>query len=98
MLAWPGLRKNDVLVDLFCGVGSIGISLARMHQETKRALAHLRGFEVYNQSVFNARANAKILGLKHKTYTFKSADLTQPKLGIPEKADVVIAGTLNPKP
>lgn len=88
------LRKNDTLVDMFCGVGTLGIACAVRLLKGKRLLQMLSGFDIYNQATLNAKANAKILGLKNKTYRFKAGDLTQPTLGATELADVIIAGKM----
>lgn len=87
------LKKRDKLLDLFCGVGLLGISLALRMKAAKQDLSHLEGYEVYNQATDNARTNAGFLGLpKKKVTTFKSRDLSQPTLGARTNCDVAICG------
>lgn len=88
------LRTNDLLVDLYCGVGMLGVSAAARQQEKKKPLRLLYGYDIYNQAIQNARANSRISGLKHKTYQFRSGDLSQPTLGAPSEVDVIFAGRI----
>lgn len=48
-----GLAKSETLVDLYCGVGTIGLTMAHQVKE-------LVGIEIVPQAVENARQNAKI--------------------------------------
>ena len=73
----------------------MGLSLATRMKERKQPLKSLLGYEVYNQSVNDARSNATALGLGKKQASFKSADLSQPTLGVKIHCDVVICGALS---
>lgn len=52
------LSKDDVLLDLYCGVGTIGLTLADSVKE-------LYGIEIVEQAVENAKLNAKINGVEN---------------------------------
>jgi len=86
------LRGGDTLTDLFCGVGLLGVSLAKRMMDDRQHLKFLYGYEVYNQAVANARTNATHAGLRKGNFQIKSADLSQPTLGVPINTDVVICG------
>ncbi len=60
-LAAPGER--DVLLDLYCGAGTIGLSIART-----RPLAAMIGVEVIPEAVADAGENARQLGLQNCTF------------------------------
>lgn len=83
-------------MDLFCGAGLLAVSCAKRMLDAKTPLKHVYGYEVYNQAVANARTNAVAVGMNKKNFLFKSADLSQPTLGVPIKGDVVICGRLPP--
>lgn len=55
------LQGNEVLLDLYCGAGTIGLSMAR---RVKR----LVGVEVVAPAVENARNNARINGIDNATF------------------------------
>lgn len=90
--ASAGLQAQDILVDLYCGVGALGITAAVRQNERGKPLKMLYGYDIYNQAIRGARTNAKLRGLGHKTYQFRSGDLGQPTLGAPADADVIISG------
>ena len=54
-------RKDDVLLDLYCGTGTIGLS---MHNKVKRVI----GIEIVPEAVENARENAKINGIENAEF------------------------------
>jgi len=62
-----GLRKGDILVDLFCGAGLLAVSCAKRMLDAKTPLKHVYGYEVYNQAVANARTNAVAVGMNKIT-------------------------------
>jgi 23S rRNA (uracil1939-C5)-methyltransferase len=62
------LEENDVLLDLFCGAGSIGLSMAKDCRE-------LIGIEIIESAVECARYNAEQNGIKNaKFYTGDAAN------------------------
>lgn len=87
-----GARQYDNVLDLFCGSGLFGISLAKHMMDTSKPLRNLNGYEAYNQAIANARTNATRIGLDKSRFTFKSADLSQPTLGARINCDIVIVG------
>lgn len=85
-----------MLVDLYCGVGLMGLSLARRSKDAGQPV-QLYGYDIYAKSIQDARANAKRLRLPEKAANFRSADLGQPNLGAPERADVIVVGQPFPR-
>ena len=73
------LRGGERLVDLFCGIGAIGICLA------SRTDIRLTGVEIVPQAVENARRNAERNGIKNAE--FFCGDANHPAL---KSADAVI--------
>ncbi|MCB5161625.1 23S rRNA (uracil(1939)-C(5))-methyltransferase RlmD [Marinomonas algarum] len=67
-MAWLSPDKQDVVLDLFCGVGNFSLPLAQ-HAHS------VIGVEVQDSMVNAARANAQINGLEN--VRFVAADLTQ---------------------
>lgn len=63
-----GLRPSDIVMDLFCGTGSIGLTLAK-------DCHHVYGFESAASSVADARHNAEVNGISNAT--FVHGDLTK---------------------
>ncbi|KAL0053428.1 hypothetical protein WJX82_005653 [Trebouxia sp. C0006] len=63
-----GLRSTDIVMDLFCGTGSIGLTLAQ-------DCHHVYGFESTASSVVDARRNAEVNGISNAT--FVHGDLTK---------------------
>ncbi len=55
------LRPTDLLLDLYCGVGSIGLSMARQ-------VSRLIGVEIIPQAVENATENAEKMGLTNTRF------------------------------
>ncbi|KAJ3693831.1 hypothetical protein LUZ60_009311 [Juncus effusus] len=53
--------KSEIILDLFCGTGTIGLTLA------KRA-KHVYGYEVVAQAVADAKRNAEINGIVNSTF------------------------------
>lgn len=58
-----GLRGDgsEIVLDLFCGTGTIGLTLARRAK-------HVYGYEVVPQAVSDARRNAKLNGISNATF------------------------------
>jgi 23S rRNA (uracil1939-C5)-methyltransferase len=68
------LTKEDVLLDLFCGLGNFTLPLARH-------CGHITGVEGAQTMVDRAYANAQANGIEN--VDFYSGDLTQPMKGAP---------------
>ncbi|MEO9273972.1 23S rRNA (uracil(1939)-C(5))-methyltransferase RlmD [Marinomonas sp. 5E14-1] len=68
-IEWLNLTQEDVILDLFCGVGNFSLPLA------KRAKSVI-GVEVQEAMVQAAQNNAELNGLDN--VSFVAADLTQP--------------------
>ncbi len=83
------IEENDrVILDLFCGIGSIGLSLLSVCGEKERSLY---GVEIVPQAVENAKQNAAKMGYKNCTFFADDATGAAKKLnskGI--RPDVVV--------
>ena len=81
---YAGLTGSEVLLDLYCGVGTIGLTMA---DEAKR----LVGIEIIPQAIENAKINAELNGVTNAKFicadAAKGAEILK-KDGI--KPDVVI--------
>ena len=80
VIARADLRGGERVVDLFCGVGTIGICLCK-----HAPVGHLVGVEIVPQAVENARRNAERNGIQNAG--FVCGDANHPAL---KNADVVI--------
>ena len=79
-----GITKNDTVLDLYCGVGTITLAMAR-------AAGKVIGVEVIPQAVEDARDNAKRNGIENAEFFCGDAGqaaLELEKQGV--KADVVV--------
>ena len=63
------LSGDEVLLDLYCGTGSIGLSMAGM-------AAHLFGIEIVPEAVDCARQNAKAAGIENAVFEVGDAAKT----------------------
>lgn len=66
------LTKNERVVDAYCGVGTIGLWLAREAKE-------VRGMDTIPEAIDDARQNAKRHGFTNVTYTVGKAEALLPK-------------------
>lgn len=66
------LAQDETLVDAYCGVGTIGLSMAPLAKE-------VRGMDIIPQSIDNARANAEKIGAKNTRYEVGPAETVLPK-------------------
>ncbi len=66
---YADLKNGQTLVDLFCGVGSIGLSMIKDKPSSK-----LIGIEIIPDAVENARRNAEINGIKNASFTCGDAN------------------------
>ena len=76
------LSGDEVVWDLYCGIGTIGQFLAK---DAKKIV----GIEVVEQAVQNAKENAKLNGIENAEYFCGTAEDVAPKLK-GERPDVVI--------
>ena len=78
--------KEDVLLDLYCGTGSIGLSMASRAR-------HLFGIEIVPEAVENARKNALAAGIENATFAVGDAKGTGAILaanGVPRPTVIVL--------
>lgn len=81
---YANLSKDETLLDLYCGVGTIGLTMA---EDVKRLI----GVEIISQAVENAKINAKLNNTDNAEFICADAPTAAKKLekeGI--KADVII--------
>ena len=63
------LRNDDILLDLYCGIGTIGLYMA---DRVKKVI----GIEVVEQAVRNADANAQLNGIRNASFYLTPASQT----------------------
>ncbi len=56
-----GVTEKDHVYDLYCGTGTIALSLAKH-------AAHVTGIELIEDAILNARSNAALNGIKNATF------------------------------
>ncbi len=79
-----GLSKNDIVLDAYCGIGTIGISIA---DEVKEVL----GVEINREAIKDARINMKLNNITNASYVCDDAGKYMQKMaGKKQKIDVVI--------
>jgi len=66
-------NQRDVLLDAYCGVGTIGITMA----DTVR---HVYGIEIIPEAIEDAKANAKLNEVENADYYVGSVDKIYPEL------------------
>ena len=66
------LRAGDRIADLFCGAGTIGLSVAAKHPEIS-----LLGVEIIPEAVENAKENAKQNGIENATFICGDANSSE---------------------
>ncbi|MGG5331240.1 23S rRNA (uracil(1939)-C(5))-methyltransferase RlmD [Enterococcus sp. AZ163] len=77
------LKPEDVVIDAYCGIGTIGLSFAEQ-------VKHVYGVEVVPQAIEDAQYNAQVNGLENVTYQIGKAEKVMKQweqLGI--KPDVI---------
>ena len=74
------LNKNDVVLDAYCGTGTIGLTLARNVKE-------VTGVEIVKDAVIDARKNASINNINNAT--FINTDCTKYLTTCDKKYDVI---------
>ncbi|MEW9124946.1 MAG: 23S rRNA (uracil(1939)-C(5))-methyltransferase RlmD, partial [Thermotaleaceae bacterium] len=83
-LEYAGLTGEEMVFDIYCGIGTISLFLAKKAK-------HVYGVEVVESAIEDAQENAKINGVENVTFYTGEAETVVPKLykqGI--KADVVV--------
>lgn len=83
-LSYAGLTGEETVFDLYCGVGTISLFLAR---QAKRVI----GVEIVEQAIKDAKMNASINGIENTEFYCGAAEEVVPELyrqGL--KADVVV--------
>ena len=80
-LKYAELKKDDVLLDAYCGTGTIGLIASRY---VKRVI----GVEINNESIKDAIQNAKMNKINNAF--FINADATEYIKDVAEKIDIVI--------
>ncbi|KAK3220100.1 hypothetical protein Dsin_014070 [Dipteronia sinensis] len=87
-----GLRGDgsEIVLDLFCGTGTIGLTLARRAK-------HVYGYEVVPQAVSDARRNAKLNGISNATFVQGDLNKISENFGNDfPKPDIVISDPNRP--
>ena len=86
-LEFAGLTGNEKVWDMYCGAGTISLSLAKKAE-------HVFGVEIVPEAVENANENARLNGIAHAEFFAGKAEEVVPRLYAenPEKyrADVVV--------
>lgn len=78
------LSKNESLVDAYCGVGTIGLSLAHLAKE-------VRGMDIIPQAIEDAKANALRKGFTNTRYEVGTAEELLPQwLAAGFKPDAIV--------
>ncbi|MGQ4818827.1 methyltransferase domain-containing protein, partial [Enterococcus faecium] len=70
---YAALTGNEIVVDAYCGIGTIGLTLA---QDAKQVY----GIEVIEEAVKDAENNAKLNNIENATFTAGLAQELLPKL------------------
>ena len=68
----PQLTPDDVLLDLYCGAGTIGLSLAHQVKE-------VIGVEIVREAVENATQNARKNGIENARVPLRRRRLRRPR-------------------
>lgn len=75
------ILKNQVVLDLYCGVGTLGQSIAKISKK-------VYGIEIVSNAIVNAKANALINNIHNVTYF--TGDVASNLSKIKEDVDVII--------
>lgn len=71
-LGYAGLTGKETVWDLYCGIGTISLFLARKAKE-------VCGVEIIPQAIYDARANAKRNGIENATFYVGKAEEVLPE-------------------
>lgn len=72
---WLETSSTTILLDICCGVGTIGLCFAKMHPHITRVV----GFELVEDAITAARVNAANNGIAHAEYIAGKAEVELPK-------------------
>ena len=81
VLEYAGLTQNEVVFDLYCGIGTISLFLSRKAKK-------VYGIEVVEEAIEDAKENARINGIGNVEFILGEVEKVLPGMGI--KADVVV--------
>lgn len=70
---YAGLTGNETVVDLYCGIGTIGIYMAKQAKK-------VYGVEIVEQAIEDAKENCKINGITNAEYYAGNAEVVFDKL------------------
>ena len=83
-LDYAGLREEETVFDLYCGIGTISLFLAK---QAKKVI----GIEIVPEAVEDARRNASVNGIGNAHFHCGAAEAVVPQLyHAGERADVVV--------
>lgn len=71
-IEFADLNAEDIVVDAYCGIGTIGLSLAEK-------VKHVYGVEIVPQAIEDAKANAKKNGIENVNYEVGKAEKIMPR-------------------
>ncbi|KAG0498150.1 hypothetical protein HPP92_002841 [Vanilla planifolia] len=82
--------QSEIVLDLFCGTGTIGLTLARR-------VRHVYGYEVVKEAVSDAQQNAALNGIHNATFVQGDLNKIDDKFGSNfPKPDIVISDPNRP--
>lgn len=84
---WAALTRDEVAVDLYCGIGGIALHLAK-------DAGRVYGIETVEEAIQNARVNARLNGLSN--CVFIAAEAEEAVLDLPSELDHAEVVVLNP--
>ena len=82
-LQYAGLTGSETVWDLYCGIGTISLFLAR-------AAGRVYGVEVVPEAIDDARANARINGLDNTEFIVGRAEDVLPRVSENSRPDVIV--------
>jgi 23S rRNA (uracil1939-C5)-methyltransferase len=72
-IEYTNLDKNDICIDLYCGIGTISLMAAKHSKK-------VYGVEIVEQSIVNARENAKVNSINNTEFLTGKAEKVLPML------------------
>ena len=84
---WAKLNGNETVLDLYCGIGSIALSLA---PQVRKVI----GFEIVDSAVADARKNARINGINN--CIFEAGDAAELMKDLADDGEHIDVAVLNP--
>lgn len=72
-LKYANLNKEDICFDIYCGIGTISLMASKYAKK-------VYGIEIVEQSIINARENAKLNNIKNAEFYAGKAEKILPKL------------------